>query len=574
MSKYPCKQSSAHARWVAMLMRALPDEIIGQPMADGVCSLEELASRMEAAFRDDDDEALRYGQNAITKELKAFETARYTMHDIFTFSCLERYMMPPDVTEGEFRALRGKSAHNDYINGNCNLPSHGWPLLLVERMPWEVRESIRLDWGKYMRVPWQDLIEPIKGHYLHVSEQDMTQVAYTNIEDPRKRKVRLRPGRYLSQFYPDMDEKRKQSFATMMGGEYKLNFAVKADDIEKVYTSGPSSCMSPKATEFRSSEHPVRVYGDSDLQLAYMTEGSSEKPLARTLVWPEKMKVGRLYGDVHRLRHLLEAAGYDLKDTSGCALIGARFRYIKDEEEDALVMPYIDGEQRYSIIDETWCRIGGVNLASFTHGLDREVGGDRDHEVRCDRCNDYFSDDDVFRVETSDSDTENWCYHCRDEHATRSQLTNRWIDDDCITDVQVRRSSREGVEIWAQWEAEDRARHCEGLSMFAFGYEMRDLEDGRTVSDFWFRDNGVTIGDKLYEKGQEPEGSEVPEVEVKPAEVLPATINYDHVADAMNHLAGTINTGGWRVAERITGITTFTIDDTPENAAMLTERGA
>jgi hypothetical protein len=212
-------------------------------------------------------------------------------------------------------------------------------------------------------------------------------------------------------------------------------------------------------------------------------------------VWPEKKKIGRVYGDFHRIKYLLEDLGYDCSDASGCALNGAKIRHIKDENRDCLVMPYIDGTQRFDIIDKDWCKIGGNRSACFTNGLDREIADDDDDSVMCDHCEDHFHSDDITRVETSEASHALYCRECRDEHTSRSGMTNRFILDDHMVEVQVNRRSGERVEQWAQWEAADRARHCDGLDMFAFGYEMRDIADGRTVSDFWLRTHGVEMQD-------------------------------------------------------------------------------
>src|SRR5690606_7560176 len=146
--------------------------------------------------------------------------------------------------------------------------------------------------------------------------------------------------------------------------------AATPDDIENVYLKGPNSCMSHDLSEFSSPEHPTRVYGDSDLQVAYIVN-SSGNISARVLVWPEKKLYGRIYGDEDRMSDMLEEAGYERGD-----LDGARIRRIPIRDRQ-YVMPYLDeagqtfGEIRKDNgdIDTDFFEIGGRNAADRTDGL-------------------------------------------------------------------------------------------------------------------------------------------------------------------------------------------------------------
>lgn len=503
---YSDNELSCTARWLTILIGTVPAEMRSPPIGDGLPSLDDLVTEMRAHFRADDDTWLERHHNdgAISVEGRVYLFARWNLNSMFNLpSCAGRWSIPPNQARPDdiYRALqRYNTPFNIWFSNQMNKPSNAGILEMGELLPWEPREITRLDYGNYLKVPWKDSVAPIAGHHVHISKRDMGLVAFTEnaTQGERNRKKTMRPGRYLTEFYKELGEQRIQSFATMMGANYALKFAKTPDEIEEVYTSGPNSCMSSRADSYQGPEHPVRVYGDSpDLELAYLVEGDKAKPLARCLVWPEKKVIGRVYGDFHRIKYLLEDLGYDCSDASGCALSGAKIRKIKDPAHGCLVMPYIDGTQRYDVVDDNWCKIGGNRSACFTNGLDREIceDSDDDDSVMCDYCEDHYHSDDVTRIETSETSHALYCRSCRDEHTSRSGMTNRFILDEHMVEVQVNRRSGERVEEWAQWEADDRARHCDGLEMFAFGYEMRDLADGRTVSDFWLRTHGVEMQD-------------------------------------------------------------------------------
>ena len=101
-------------------------------------------------------------------------------------------------------------------------------------------------------------------------------VAFT--EDAAKgaadRQTRLKVGVYLTRYFGDVlssDAIRDIATAfTAEREEHTIMFAATADEIERVYTSGPHSCMAHAASDYASSIHPVRVYAAGDLQVAYI----------------------------------------------------------------------------------------------------------------------------------------------------------------------------------------------------------------------------------------------------------------------------------------------------------------
>lgn len=233
----------------------------------------------------------------------------------------------------------------------------------VEDFPVEVLAHAEMLSKEYDDLPWKDDITPIPGHYARISKKFPGQVSY--YETPERmaigRRLCVKPGRYLTKFYPDMNPQVIRSWAAKTANFFKLQFADTAEDIIAVYQRGPDSCMSRDTDGYDCNIHPVTAYESPDLKLAYI--GSEKKVSARAIVWPEKKLVGRIYGDWDRLIPLLKAEGYNIKDED-CpnddyhTFEGARLKYIPyDEDENTIVFPYIDGTQ-YAYYDGEYMVLG------------------------------------------------------------------------------------------------------------------------------------------------------------------------------------------------------------------------
>src|SRR5690606_21500489 len=119
--------------------------------------------------------------------------------------------------------------------------------------------------------------------------------AYTPSEDfgMQDRQVRMMPGRYLKKYFSDvLSPEDIQYWALEWANRFApvdMEIATTPDEIEYVYTNGPRSCMSYDPSEYSSSCHPVRVYGNSDLAVAYIRNASGAV-VGRALIWPSKMR--------------------------------------------------------------------------------------------------------------------------------------------------------------------------------------------------------------------------------------------------------------------------------------------
>jgi hypothetical protein len=220
-----------------------------------------------------------------------------------------------------------------------------------ERHSWRERENDRFNDGTYQSTPWCSQ-EKYYLHYAHLSTKQPGLIAYTKNDEHgiADRQTVIRPGRYLEEFYSEYWDKEKRDRLT---AECDVNFNVLAfartpDEIETLYNGADfNSCMRYKvgSSNFsrKVSEHPTRVYGDSDLAVAYF--GPLHACKGRAIVWPSEHVYTRLYGDGDRLAALLRAAGYTAGDHG--SLDGARIRRI-ELSSGYVLMPYIDWHPKCS----------------------------------------------------------------------------------------------------------------------------------------------------------------------------------------------------------------------------------
>jgi hypothetical protein len=307
---------------------------------------------------------------------------------------------------------------------------------------WTAREFYRLQ-KTYEPVPWADepwaYTDATATHYPHYAMGDPTKLAYTENEAKGKLDVQLvtKPGRYLRKFYGDVltnDEIEMWTQKWAAREEVSVLFADTPDDIEHVYTNGPSSCMSYDADDFASCVHPSRVYGAGDLAVAYIKRGG--KITARALVWPEKKIYGRIYGDEGRIKPKLADLGFYYGSLAGAKLLRI------ENDCGSIVMPYIDGCGSYDD-HGTYCTIDGPYSAENTTGL-----GDR--AAVCDNCGDtYNSDYDGVYIESTD---QWWCEHCVDQEAFYcSEICEMVRNEDGVTLANGSMLSQRGFERRNGW---------------------------------------------------------------------------------------------------------------------------
>lgn len=380
---------------------------------------------------------------------------------------------PPDWCSEEDKACR--------IRESGKVQVRVWPSTVDD---WQGRERARFTDGTYAPLPsdWPapDAAHGTEEHFAHVSTEEPGKVSYT--PDATKgmsdRQVRVRPGRYLEQFYSDVLTKEQiRKLATVFAGSYdthKLKFAVTADAIEHVYTNGPSSCMSHSARSYKGNQHPVRAYAGPDLQVAYL-EDANGRITARAVVWPAEHIYTRIYGDEDRLSTRLEGENYASGDLTGARLTKLRYH-------NTYCVPYVDGESYgqvrgdYIVIGESDRSGNGIVNLESTSG----IGGNVE---TCHHCGNEVDEDDVCNV-----DGYTYCDDCAGEHTTYCE------DDGEYHAIENCTQLHDGTYV---------SRHADTVTcsqtdetFLAADYDsIVELNDGTIVSRVWFDANGFTDDD-------------------------------------------------------------------------------
>lgn len=432
-----------------------------------------------------------------------------------------------------YAAKNCAAGHYYHINGYVPIKVQVRP---IKDDAWHMRETERFTDGTYKALPWSlPARDATAFHFPHISTEDGAKIAYTQDSDKGMRDIqtRIKPGRYLAQFYGDVYDtptiaRMAAEFDRDYGDGVKLQFANTEDEIENVYVHGPHSCMAYRPEHFNSSIHPCRIYAAGDLAVAYIERNGSIT--ARCLVWPEKKLAGRLYGDEVRLHDLLEEAGYT--GFHGDNLEGARMLRIK--EGRGFVMPYIDGSQSAGD-DGEYLILGGHGIyAGNQYGTSVTT-------ICCTSCDESVDEDDA----STDNDGNSFCSHCYNERYSYCERYNEeclnrdmqevivalhprrrqwWGESACEAEAFVCEGNGNWYDhafavslhdgtVWSHDHFEDHGFICEGTNE---AYSMDDcvtLSDGRSWSKDYFAENGIEVDGKFYAKGDEPSQDETTELE-------------------------------------------------------------
>lgn len=390
-------------------------------------------------------------------------------------------------------------------------------LMRPETVPQEIGEAIscmrgRFLTGEFVAPCFMQELELDHGHdkygrfgyhFLHVSKDDPTKVAYAQSWEHlvAGRWTRLKPGRYLTKFFGKNGSGREggpviseanirimvQAF-DLLNAPPELHF-VENDDPdgwEWVYEHGHgfTSCMVYNHPTARyldrrccGENHPVRAYArrGNGLRLAWFGVGfkSDEgRVFARAVVRDDPI-LGvkghvRIYGD-DRLGLLLQAAGYgDCVDTEDVML---NRRTVNGE----LLVPYLDGNEGvrdmgdYLLVCDNECDY----LASST-GIG--VLPDRLSTVECDDCGDEIYEDDTYSVMDG---YRTVCYHCRERNYTLAHARyggHNWVPND------------EAICVGDDYYAEDALEYY-GIALCAECGEYGNIDDMVLVSTALYTDS-------------------------------------------------------------------------------------
>lgn len=215
---------------------------------------------------------------------------------------------------------------------------------------WIFRELERFNKGIYKPIHIQSLLNDkahkpqLWWHFPHQSLDDPTMIAYTpNWEYAvRDRQVRVKLGRYLTQFYGDVLSEEDIRSLVSNSKQLEVQWAYGPDAIRRIYENGPDSCMSGNSWNDR---HPAECYGyqypdgSHEFGCAYTMRG--EKITSRAIVALKPKVFVRVYGDDgQELKDMLITAGYQYVDN----MAPYNLRLARVENDRGILMPYLDGQ--------------------------------------------------------------------------------------------------------------------------------------------------------------------------------------------------------------------------------------
>jgi hypothetical protein len=297
-----------------------------------------------------------------------------------------------------------------------------WQDIPADGQRWRIREITRTR-QRYV-IPWLGsgwwtASAHWAVHFPYPATSDPAKIAFTESEDRGRadRQTVMRPGAYLRKYFGEhLSEDDIQRWALEWSSRFApaaLQFAKTADEIESVYVNGPNSCMAYCADDFDGSVHPTRAYAGPDLQVAYICH-SDGTITGRAVVWPDKNKHGRVYGDTDRMGSALAAAGYAYSNLEGA-------RLTRIEAGPGLHVPYLDGCQ-YVNDDGEYLTIdpGGSICADSTSGT---VG-----YQYCEGCEDIVADGEERHAPHGGT----YCDYCFNERYTYCSGCDEYADSDDI----------------------------------------------------------------------------------------------------------------------------------------------
>ena len=348
----------------------------------------------------------------------------------------------------------------------------GWARI-VRPATWQEVSARRLSLCEWVRPVWSNEVfwinrpTALHQHFAHISTDDATMISFTpdDAKGEANRQTRMKPGRYLNKFFPDLGAKRIAFMAEwwvsgsrpVVAAEGTMALATTGPEIVEVYEADISSCM--------NSMDCVRVYAAGDLAVAYWTDGEGET-VARALCWPEKSIYGRVYPcpddetEGHErsfgtaLVQAMEAKGWTSARLTRGGFNGARILKIEDHDEGGYVMPYLD--HGYGV-DDAGCE--WVMSSNADHSCDSTSGAicvEPAYDWTCDHCDEGQHDDShstevvtYFRDGTPRGE-QYWCQSCVEYHSFHCEGLEAQVSDNV-----------DSVEVDGQTYAEPHALHLE-----------------------------------------------------------------------------------------------------------------
>lgn len=312
---------------------------------------------------------------------------------------------------------------------------------------WRIREQERFTHGIYIPLPdefAQLLPQSVRDNqFPHLATKDNNQgmVAYTQspVAGALDRQQVQKPGRYVRQFCPDLnDEQVKQAAATLIGSLSADFYHTKdAHEIRRIYMEGPQSCMCAEGrfdhlTVDGKPYHPTMIYAhpENNIELVYLEVKG--RIGARALINTKKKTYPRIYsgdsvaGAGRRMETYLGTLGYSMCDY---ALTGEKLlRVSPDHNSEAIICPYIDNSNVGVGVHSDYLLVGDDNYeANYETGCLHEFDCNDQIDWHCDDCGEGYSDDDDRHI---DQYGDPICSCCADHRVEAFSLQM-----DCIIQV-------------------------------------------------------------------------------------------------------------------------------------------
>jgi hypothetical protein len=368
----------------------------------------------------------------------------------------------------------------------------------ITRDTWISRERERFHDGTYQAVPriLRDAVHCALSYsisqylYLHRSVKQPGLVAYTPDDEygMQDRQLACTVGRFVEKYCKDrLTQQQIQDLADDLACDKLDTFSLARtiDDVRAVYNhvvGGWGSCMQRKVyAEYNwqqrmdrgEIDHPVTVYGDSDLGVAYI--GTKDKIRQRAVVWPDKKQVVRVYGS-GPLTRLLERHGY----TFVGGFEGARIRAVK-LDRGGYLMPYIDGDTaadttddaKYLRLTRRGCIDSQSTCGSSSYVPSQDDEDEDDNTRECDHCGHYYDPDDY-------NATGDYCARCADSSWSCDRCGDTYFDGDDSTNVEGSTWCDSCASRWT-----DHCTHCgETFRTDHFSRTERDRRAAQGFTDY------------------------------------------------------------------------------------------
>lgn len=352
---------------------------------------------------------------------------------------------------------------------------------------WILREAARFEFGIYRkRMPahferLRELRRDLWWHFLHVSVEDPSMVAYTPSHEygKRDRQVRVKVGKYLTQFYSEHLSPEGIRAVANMCKPHEVKFAVTRREIADVYIHGPHSCMS--GDEW-GHLHPAMVY-EGEFRLAYLETG--EQIVARGFVHDPSQTWVRMYGDEGQtLADALTSMGFTRANRWPN---GAKLKRIEDGR-GRVFMPYIDGGTQSVLACGSHFEIhedGNYHCTNTSGYIDED-------QDECENCGEHYNAEEDGTY--SEHHGLRICPSCMDNeftHARTGRHYHDWVRNDDVVEVDGEYYLND-PEVFAEFDIVE-------CTVSGGYYHIDDMV--LTVHDEWVHHTyAVTVGQDEYDE--------------------------------------------------------------------------